>query len=214
MNNPSLLKLEVQIAPGDISRSALLSQLDRGSKLNLRNLKWQINNFIDRISSPFEIYWYRFPVLSLEDQRIVAVIAEMYGADRLIVQVSYQIEIVGQLLRYVQRITFLPWEGRETGRVHPEIFLEVFGIKRQLTTIAQVFMVRLILLLGFALLYAIFLGVLLYGLAVGLLFQELPAETLALATKQPLIGLALLCFLMGIAGVLGRAVRFVLKSAI
>ena len=158
--------------------------------------------FLRKLRSPVNPVWLRRDYLTEDEQKVVRALCERFGA--------YVLTIEHARAYYEAAFEFNPFAETATarkGQVKARYALLLFGRRIPIRTMLQAVLFYLMLVLSGTVLYAIGAGLLLYAFAVFLLFLADPAMTTIVATRKASIGLALLCFLVALAGFSGKAVR-------
>ena len=168
--------------------------------------------FRARIASPVSLYWYRHPQLPVADNQIVAAICECHGADSISITTEKSWDIPLCHVAYHQTIEFEPCFRKgdnQPGKGTCRPVLEFHVGKRVLhfQGLPASLAVQLALLILAAISYAIVAGLFLYSLAVFITFLRDPVPVSMAATRHSHIGLALLCLLVGLAAISGKAIR-------
>lgn len=171
----------------------------------------QVREFKQRFTVPLEPYWFSRSVLLPEYNRLIAAICEVHGADSITLLKDLKISLGPLSICHEQKIRFIPSlrnfsNDESVTSLIPEIVLTVFGRRVMLNSSRDVVLWRTLALIAAIALSVPFLGCFLYSFAVFMLFLESPTEVTLSAFDHASIGLALLCFFVGFAGLFGRAV--------
>jgi len=138
----------------------------------------------------------------------MAAVCEAHGIDLPTFRVEKKLRVAGVGLEYRKILDVEPCLSRATGgvaEVGARIDVSVCGVSLVLTRLWQVVALNSVLTLLAILSYVLLVGAFLYGSAVLVVLILEPVGTAITATRHGGIGLALLCILVGVAGVFGRA---------
>lgn len=189
----------------------VLDLLSRRFELSFRQADEILQRFFKRFLRPFCVHWY-IGRLSEEENSLLLAACECQGADVLVLSWHKELHLGAFGFLYQQAVQFEPRlkrrkDERPYGACRARIEVALLGRRLVLNSLGAVLCFQ-VCFLGLALaLYVAAMGLLLYGMAVFLLFLHLPVPVTIAATKEASIGLGLLCFLMGLAVIFGRAVR-------
>lgn len=204
------LKIKQSVDFKDVRWAKVLDLLTTKFHLSFFEADSALKDFLKRFSRPFNLFWFLNPSLTVMDNKIIAALCESLGADSIMLRREYAFRAGMVRMDYRQRIEFEPVlkvaEGGKTGSCLPFIELTVLGRIFLLYSVREVLFVQLLITLMAICFYVVVVGLLLYGLAILVVFLSVPGETTALATRHAPFGLALLCALVGIAAICGRAV--------
>lgn len=212
MNNSQTYKTKLSISLDKIDWARVLDLLLTRHKLSYYEALNLLTSFQKRVRTIAQIAWFANNRLSKLDNMLLSAIGETHSADCITVfhQVNYSFS---KFLSYqiTQEIKFNPnfrmSSDATVGTKTACIWLKFGKHNFRIHSLFQV--VSLIFCLAFigSLSTALMLGLALYGTAVFLLFLQDPLYLTANATNQLTLGLALLCFLVGVAGICGKSVR-------
>lgn len=171
-----------------------------------------IKRFTHRMRQPFGLHWFINENLSPADNTVAAAICESVGADGITISVNRSINLLALRFNYHSNFEFLPsfkrgGEDKQLGYCKPSVTIALARFERVLNTTKQIMLAGSLISAVGAIMYAIAFGMLLYGISVACLFFAEPGEMTVVALSKGHIGLALLCTLIGIAGIFGRAIK-------
>jgi len=207
MNAP---RVRIQLDFDAVNWPGVLKILSGRFKLSFLAADRELKDFVRRFLRPFNLYWYLHPHLSEQDNRLLMVVCECHGADVVVLSFRRALHIGALEIQYMQEIEFVPrFRQAEPGAglCRPRIEVRFLGLRVVLGRLWSALCFQAACFVFAVLLYVLGMGLMLYGLAVFLLFLHLPLPVTLAATKQAPLGLALLCFLTGLAAISGRAVR-------
>ena len=169
-----------------------------------------IREFIAKLRIPVHAHWLRGRGLSPDEGRVLRALCEIMSADTLTIHSVSNTSALTLGSRCEAEISFSPFstpgEGA-FGRVGAIYAVSMPGVHVVIDTFPRALAFYSIVLLAGVVFYAVVFGMLLYSLSVFLLFLADPALMTVAATNHPSLGLALLCFLVALAGLSGKAVR-------
>lgn len=199
----------------EVNWPAVLEILIKRFKLPFSAADDRLKKFMARFLRPFNLYWYLGAKLSSHDNQLLMVVCECQGADSVTLCRQKSLALGPLELHYSQEIEFEPHFRRDEaepgrGAAVPLIEVKFLGLTARLRRFWSVLAFQAMFWSLALVLYVVGMGLLLYSVAVFLLFLHLPVPVTIAATKHASIGLALLCFLVGAAAVSGRAVKNVL----
>lgn len=188
---------------------AVLELLHRTFKYSFNDAMEHVRSFTRRVRRPLSASWFLRRELTDQENAIIASICVISGGDSVRLSTGCARKMGFISLQYRFTVTCTPALVREQshGSAIPQIALSVAGRELYLTKLWQVLLTQVALFVLGSLLYALLAGLLLYGVAVLVLFIETPALSTIAATRAPSIGIALVCVLAGLAGIFGRAIR-------
>lgn len=204
------LRITLTLSVDEVHWPQVLELLTKRNRLSFRQADAILQSFFERFLKPFNLYWFTKDRLSPEDNKLAAAICECHGADTIIMTVERPFRAGPIRSFYQQSISFAPQlrasEQAPEGRCAARIELSVFGRTHVVSSLSEaLFLYAVFSFVGvFSFVFA--MGAFLYSLAVFLLFLDSPDGITEAATKDPTVGLALLCFLVATAAIFGRAV--------
>ena len=174
--------------------------------------KQLVNRFFEHFLAPLEPFWFRHPMLSAEYNRLVGSICEVHGADSITLEKISRLPLGPFSVVHQLRLNLVPTlksfeEERSVTACRPDLSVSIFGSTYKIASAMQVVLWRLLSMFVAIALAVPFMGCLLYALFVFIIFLESPTELTITALNDGPIGLALLCFMVGVAGLFGRAVK-------
>jgi hypothetical protein len=179
---------------------------ERG-KLEYKVATREFDRFLTRLLRPFNLYWFLGRRRSDAESRIVDALGEVLGADEVILLHTWKGSLwrIGYLYQFSLYLTpsFRSALGRAESRATIECGIAGQGVLIRHALMAMV--VQLVGVVGASLLFALFAGVVLYGVALLLLFFNSPVAVTLSATRNASIGMGLLLSLVVVAAVVGRA---------
>ena len=196
----------------DVEWSSVIERLITRVHLTPAQAKQLTSKFFERFLTPLEPFWFKHNILSPEYNRLIAAICEVHGADSVTLEKDSRINFGPVAISHSLRCRFIPTlksfdEKASVLSCIPHISLKVFGSSFEIESVRQVILWRLLAMLCAIALAVPFMGCLLYALFVFVLFIDKPEEITITALNHGPIGLALLCFLVGCAGLFGRAAK-------
>ena len=209
------IKIDVTLRPDQISWSRVVSLYVSRSKLPTAQAKKRVREFFGQVSRMLEPQWLRTPELSKEYNQIVLCICEVHGADSVTVVLSKSFGLgvkilISQSLRFSPAFSADQQEG-ESGSCEAQMTVSVLGREVSLKSLSSLVLFRLLAVGFLVFLYVALVGLLLYGLSAFAVLVIMPVEGIRVVTTNGTIGLALLLFLVGVAGLGGRVIRDILK---
>ncbi len=206
------LRITQKLNFDEVLWAKVLDQVCTRFKTPFRRADDLLRDFFKRFLNPFNLYWFIHPKLSEADNNIFVALCEVYGADAIELSRGRQFRAGPFNIEYLQDLTIYPRLTRtvdqaEAGTCVASITFAVLGLRVDLRRAYQVLLFHALVFVFAVLSYVVCVGLLLYGVAVFIHFIDNPLGVVIMATRDPSIGLALLCFLIGCAGIFGRAVK-------
>jgi hypothetical protein len=193
----------------DVSWGKVLDLLSTRFRLDYQAANTALQSFFRRFTLPFNLGWFITRELNERENQIAVAICEVHAADAL--ELSFE-RLVGYgplKGHYHLQASIEPaLRFRELGlkgKVSALVELGLFGKTISLHSPFQVALAAL-LLWGLSIAVAlIFAGLLIYSLAVFFEFLQDPFEITLYALEKGSVGLSLLCFLVAVSAICGRA---------
>ena len=205
-------RLRVSMHLADIGWDSVRSSLLEEAGMTGAMATALVRDFLRKLTSPINVHWLGNKSLSREEQKVVLTLCELYGADVLNVALERTFTVPLLEIRYRGEIAFDPFardergEGR-TGTASGRYEIALPGVTIRVNSLFHAAALYAALSVVGVLLYVVLAGMLLYSVAVFLLFIADPELMTIAAVNHPSIGLALLCLLVGLAGLGGKAFR-------
>lgn len=205
-------RLRLSMHFGDVAWDSVRDSLKVEMKLSETEAGRLIRNFIRKLTSPVNAQWLGKRALSGDEHKVVLALCEIHGADVLTLNHERVFSVPLMEIRYLAEIEFDPFvrtdgTAERSGTVSGRYSIRFPGTTVHLSRIRHAVAFYGVLMIAGVFLYVLLAGMLFYALAVFLLFLADPEMMTVVATKEPSIGLALLCFLVAVAGLGGRAFR-------
>ncbi len=165
-------------------------------------------SFRRRFLFPYNLYWLCHQTLNEADNSIAMAICECHGADKIVLSGRGIVDSPVFSASCRQVVALKPGFRKED-RGNSRLLIE-FGLRSHRFVVDGVFPIILVYLAGILLAllsYILVAGLLLYSLAVFVAFLWAPVDVTYAATRVSHIGLALLCFLVCLAALTGKAWR-------
>lgn len=212
------MRIEQRINVEDIPWDSLEERLQKRFQVAPSKASKILSRLRRRLRSPFELSWFRSSSLSRDENQAMALLCEQLGADRVIILFERTLSLIGVRIQYRQEVGCSPSlkelsSDTPKGSSFANIEIEIFGRRIKISKFWQIVSCYLAFSLFGIATYVIGIGLLLYGLSVFLLFLYVPDLVLVEATRKGRMGLALLCFLVVFAAILGRAVANIVRLA-
>ena len=209
------MKLSKEVDLNAVRWESLAEALTKRYKLPPELAKGWIDDFRRRSSTLFAIYWFRHSGISAPDNHLVACLCEMNGADTVTIVDERSVSLPGGPLSYRQTLEFTPELRRLElpgfkGKLIPEISLRWGRWRYRIHSIQQAVLCYVVFGFLGIVSYVLLAGLCLYGVAVLLLFIYEPQNVLFAVSRRGSMGFAFLAFLVGVAGIFGKAVRNIL----
>jgi hypothetical protein len=193
----------------EVQWSKVLEVLCKRFRLSSPDADRAIRDFVKRCMCTFNAYWFLHPVLTAKDNMIATALSDLHAADTVVLT-SFRAHGDGPLrVSCYQELAFTPnlrSASPKGSRCDAHMELLLFGRRIPVGSARKVALVQATLGLFGLTLFALLGGLLLYSIAVFAVFLESPVHVTRRATTDASIGLALLSFLVGAAGICGRAV--------
>ncbi|MBX7144752.1 MAG: hypothetical protein K1X79_09905 [Oligoflexia bacterium] len=203
------IRVHLTLAFDDVHWAQVLDLLMRRYHMSFAQANALIVSFSRRFRTVCHLSWFARSALSGHDNILIATVCECHGADSIALIGTRQLRVGPLCLNYQQNIRFSPsFRRREViaaGSQCAAVTLSLMGHRVRIETLSAVLTLYVLLSAVAAISAALFLGALLYSVAVFLVFLDEPTSLASTATRNGPIGLALLCFLVAIAGFCGRA---------
>ena len=192
-----------------VNWAAVLDLMVRRFKIPFVAADKQLNDFLKRFCRPLNLAWFLDSALSEDDNLLMQLVGECHGADIVTLVFERRIRLGPGCIAYRHAYEFEPRFGRAqaTGTVRPRVELRILGRQVTLASARAVALCQLLVSLLGVVFYVVVVGLLLYGLSVLMLFLREPMDVTRAATSRASIGTALLCVLVAVAALTGRAVR-------
>lgn len=201
-------KIRCAFTPAEVQWVRVLDVLVNRFRVPFLTADEQVRQFLKRLHRPFSLEFFRGRALSESDRQLMAAVCEAHGIDLPTFRIEKKLRVAGVGIEYRKILDVEPCLSRATGgaaEVRARIDVEVCGVSLVLTRLWQVVALNGVLTLLAILSYVLLVGAFLYGSAVLVVLILEPVGTAITATRHGGIGLALLCILVGAAGVFGRA---------
>ena len=170
-----------------------------------------IRIFIRRFYVLNDLIWFIKPELTVGLNNLTACLCEYFGADTISVFRERQLSLGPLRVDYEVLVKFVP--GFRRNNIHkdehscsPEVKIGFLGRQYFLRSRAEVLFLHSFLAFIGVLTYVIVIGCFLYSLSTFIVFLQDPSAVTLHATQHGSLGLALLCFSIGLAGLCSRAV--------
>jgi len=217
MNEKLKPRLRRNVAFQDIAWDAVLESLRDNAHLADKDSKVVLGRFIKKLKAPFNVQWLTKKALSLEEHEILLAMSEVIGADFFTIILERDLDISLLAPKYHAEVELAPFvkgsvRDEFRGTATARYTLSLFGYNIKITGIAQAIIFYLLILITGALLYALLIGILLYSVAIVFLFIADPELMTIAAIRHPSMILALLCFLVALAGLSGKAFRNIIHD--
>ncbi len=211
-------KISIELELGAVAWAAVLRILCDNFKLSYEQASRLIRNFHKHFRSVLSLRWLVFSELSVDEGRLLAAICEVHGADAVRIWLSRGLLGSHSRIKLRQQIDFFPafrtnQQAAKGGYLLARYVISFFGRELVICKVWQALLVHVLFVLFAIVSYVLLVGCLLYGLSVLLLFIMEPAFVTLAATNRAPLGLALLCMLVGLAGIFGKAVHNLLIVA-
>lgn len=205
------LRIRSQLSVKQVNWQLVFSILCNNFRVQEEQARKCIASFIESFSEPLSVRWVRGASLSDEERQLLLALCEAHGADIVTLTADRELHLGPIAVSYRHSIIFElsrpePNAERALTVGTPAYSLSTLGRTVSLSTLSAVVFARVGMLLGGALLTAFLLGLFIYGTAIAVLFLLDPAYMTYAATQKASFGFALLCMLVGAAGIFGRAI--------
>ncbi len=218
-------RVRVRVPEEDIQWESVLEALLENGGSDEKSERRSLKSFVRKVRAPFNGQWLRSPLLTGEEQKISLALSELFGADVVTIlrershgnshfMISYKGEVelnpFGRIENENDAAGIQAAAGRR-GFARGSFRLVIAGIEFDINTMPRVVLLYTLLMLISVVMYVLVVGMLLYAVAVFLLFIADPEMMTVVAARNPPVGLALLCLLTGLAGLSGKALRNVVS---
>ena len=211
----SSLRVRKSIEHDSVRWGAVIDLISSRHRIPYADASKLVRHFIKRLDLIFNLAWFLERKLSAAENRLAFALCEVHGADELTISSVKTISAGLLSFSYRQRVEISPgWSraGGETGRCRGQIDLRILGNTLSLTRPVQVLLTQGLLFSFAVAVYVLLVGAFLHGFAAFILLLEAPTSVTIAATNRLEIMLSLLCFLVGSAGIFGRAIRNAAKG--
>ena len=205
-------RIRVELPIDEVNWPVVLSILMSRFRMSFPQADRLSKSFCKSLLKPLSTKWFKARNVTADENKVVCAICEAHGADVLMLSEEREMRLASLAIGYRQRIIFTPQfrpphSSSDFGRAIPEIELNLLGAKLRLASLVEVLLTQTALALIATIFFALIAGCLLYGAAVAILFVFHPAALTLAATRSAPLGLALICMLVGVAGIAGRAIH-------
>lgn len=202
------LRLRRVLAFDEIQWSKILDLLVTKYRQPFDEAEAAVRKFRLHLLRPFNLYLYFTRRLPDHYSRVVKALLECHAADVVAVKVVRSFRVGFFKLEYVHEIECegVSKSGPQSQHSMPRAKVLIFGLPLEIETAWGAMLMQVLSFLIGVAFYVILAGAILYAVSVFLLFLEYPDGVTVVATRKPQIGLALLCLLMVMAAVSGRAI--------
>lgn len=190
----------------EINWKSVLESVMRSHTADFFGADQAIRNFFGRLVSPFNVYWFLQRKLSGTDAKIAEALLETSSADSLVLTHQRQFTLWPTQMHYSQEVTLSALPNSEEIQCEASIEIRILGIQLKLRSAYTVLFIHAIASAVAAICLFFALVLLLYGFVSFLDLLAQPLPTVRKAAEQAPIGIPLLCFLVGVAGLCGRGV--------
>ncbi len=204
------IRLSTELPLNSVNWEGVSDLLVKRFHLTIEKAAKKIDEFVQLFIVPLEPFWFSRTELSSDYNRLLACICEVHGVDSITLHKEIKLDLGPLSLSHKLKIKFTPalknlskGEGRTA--IEPQIDLQLFGRSVTIRNQREVLSWRILALSSAIILSVPFLGCFLYSFAVFMVFLESPSEFTIVAFDHASLGLALLCFFVGFAGLFGRA---------
>lgn len=209
-NVRSSLRVRKSIELDAVRWGAVIDLISTRHRIPYPDANKMVRHFMKRLDLIFNLAWFIERKLSSGENRLALALCEVHGADELTISSAKTISAGLLSFSYLQRVEISPgWSKaeRETGRCRGRIEMRVLGSSWTISRPFQVLITQGLLFLFAVGVYVLLVGAFLHGFATFLLLLEAPITVTIAATNRLELMLSLLCFLVGSAGIFGRAIR-------
>ncbi len=207
---PQKFRLRARLAFDEINWALALSILVSRFEIPFDQASQMLKSLRLEIFRPLSLYWFMRSTLNSSARMVMLAVCQAHGIDQLTIDTKRALRFGIFNIDYTQVISFAPHFDSQEGLRTTEVFgvtqtLCAFGLKLGIRTRHRLVLVQTILAALAAIAFSAFAGLLLYGVSVLLVFVMSPATVTIAATRSAPLGIALVCSLIGIAGIFGRA---------
>lgn len=211
------LAIRRELAVNDVAWPQIVDLVKARAKCSHKVASRWVAEFYRCSKRAIELRWYQRGPLSKRENLVASCIAQRYSADIVVLTQISQLRIGGFVLSYYHAIEFQPDFGaakqsRPGGDAKPQVVIGLGRLEISVETGGKALLVYLVTAAIMIVGYVVVLGLLLYGVAVLVMFWQHPFGMTTAATSHATIGLALLCTLVGGAGILGRLISRLYRS--
>jgi hypothetical protein len=212
----SPLRITRELDFGEVRWGAVQEQLMHRHALTAESAEMSVQDFRRRFVRPLNLYWFSNRSLQSRDNRLLSCLCRCHGADEVILLRSKNIAVGALELEYRHRVLFRPThkEGEDqkpSGDCIPEVTISLFGRRLRLCRSSQIILLDLFLSVLAVVSYVCLFGFLAYGTAVFIVFLREPVVVAGEATRHASLGLALLCYLVGLTALSRRVISQMLR---
>ena len=179
---------------------------------NVFNAQEQVKSFYQRLLTPFHLAWFLSRSPQVKDDSAIRACLETTATDELTIKDDRLFTVWPMRIHY--EFLFRIYRGESDIVTEPEITIKWLFITGKLKKAWQVLVFHFLMTSVAALFMLFALLLLLYGFINFLAFLTEPWGTIARAWKEAPVGISLLCFLVGLAGVGGRGISHLMHLAL
>lgn len=217
-NTDTDYKIRLELDLDSVAWPTVLKVLCDKFKLTFQQANQSISDFTRRFRDTLNLSWFLRKELSSEEGKLLAAVCEVHGADAVSISSSRRLICGWPSFILRQQVEFYPSfrqseQSKKGGYLVAQHTVNIFGRNIKIEKLWQALIAHSIFISLAVLSFVLVVGCLLYGLSVFLLFLIEPAFVTLAATNSATLGLALICVLVGMAGIFGRALQNLYKLA-
>ena len=212
------LRIKASLGCDEVNWPLALSTLISRFNIPFDDASKMLVRFRNELMRPLGLYWFVKSRLSDPYKTVVLAICQAHGVDQIHLTQTRKIKVGIVGVDYEQELTLVPRLDSQVKRNKPEIYnvrqrISLLGLDIDIRTRQKLLLVQLLLAALAAVTFSLFAGLILYGLSVFMIFLMSPATMTIAATRNASLGIALMCTLIGISGIFGRAIANVTRES-